>query len=175
MVSYVYTGCYLFHTLLQLSQTTHLKPGEWISLSKSYSLPGKCTVKGSYLPRSFPPAWKSHTCSHWIFHEGHCHCNSPILNPFSVFMSYLLTMPSLLKQTFPRHAHFSACTHTHAYIQLPWCIISHLSTASKIESVLFIDKSVFVSFIIFFFLTTSSSRQLQYVLWTLSTKMVSDY
>lgn len=66
-----------------------------IPLTQSSSELVKCGVKGfryCNLRGLSPAASKLHTCSCWIFHKGCCHCGSSILNPFSVFMSYLPTM-----------------------------------------------------------------------------------
>ena len=121
---------YLFiHTLLNLSHTTHLKQAKTDLPDEKFHRATE--VWHEFLlqtPRSFPPASKSHTCSHWIFHKGHCHCDSPILDPFSVFMSYLLTMSTPLKLTLPRHAHSSAHTH-----RIPRCTYAFFLTATKIE------------------------------------------
>lgn len=46
------------------------------------------------LPQFPPQASKPFTCSCCIFHKGLLHCDSSILNPLSVFMSYLPTVNS---------------------------------------------------------------------------------
>lgn len=45
-------------------------------------------------PQFFPQASKLLTCSCCIFHKGLFHCDFSILNPLSVFMSYLPTVNS---------------------------------------------------------------------------------
>lgn len=60
------------------------------------------TATSKVCPSGHP---QSHTCSYWIFHKGHCHCDSFILDPLSVFMSYLLTVSAPLKLSHARHTH----------------------------------------------------------------------
>lgn len=67
--------------------------------------------------RSSPPASKSHTCGLWIFHKGHHHCDSSILDPFSLFMSYLLTLSTPFEAYSPQ-ANTLVCAHTH---RITWC------------------------------------------------------
>lgn len=114
----------LYSTLFMVgcSWATRLSSDE-IFLTKNCSQLVKCSMRSSFSnpPRSFPAASKSHSCSFWIFHKGHCHCDSSnVLDPFSVIMSYLLAVSTPLKRALPWHAHTQKLWCAHPWILELW-------------------------------------------------------